>query len=342
MLDRLEQPAAVIEGEERVAEMLRGFFVSKVCFTALELGVFEALAESRLDSDSLAEQLYLHPVATQRLCDALQAIGLLERSEDRYTVSCLARRYLVEDSPQYVGDIALLYSWDTYPLYQHLDLAVREGSGWQRHAPQAATFDNVLGQPGRLQKLVSVLHRSSEHAAEALLEGYELGRHDGLVAIGGEAVELCVAAARHHPHLRCTLFEQPHMCAETERQIAESGFARRIRVWPGNLFARFAIPRAGDVIVLGRVLHLWDDGRALEIVRACADALPLGGRLLIHEQLLESQAPGPSFQNLTTFLLTGGRERSAADYVELIEEAGMHAVEIRSLAGACSLVIGER
>jgi hypothetical protein len=341
MLDLLERPAAVMEGDQRVAELLRGFLVSKVCFTALELGIFEALADCQLGADRLAAQLQTHPAATERLCRALYEIGLLDRIENRYTDSWLARGYLVAASPGYMGDIALLYSWDTYPLYQHLDLAVREGPGWQRRVPDGAELDVVLAQPKRFQRLVSAFHHSNTRAAEALLDCYNVGAHDGLVALGGGAVELCIAAARRHPHLRCTLFDQPAMCAEAERQIDEAGFSRRILVWPSTMFAPFAIPRTGDVIVLGRVLHLWDDERALEIVCACGDALPPGGRLLIHEQLLDSRSPGPALQNLTTFMLNGGRERSGAEYVELIEDSGMKAIEVRALAGAFSLVIGQ-
>jgi hypothetical protein len=342
MLDLLERPTAAVEDGDRVAELLRGFLVSKVCFTALELGVFEALADYQLSADMLAARLRTHPVATERLCCALRELDLLDQHEGRYSLTSLARRYLVEDSPSYMGDIALLYSWDTYPLYQYLDLAIREGPGWQRQALCGASLDGLLAQPERLGRLTMAMERSSKRAAESLLASYNVGAHDGLVALGGGAAELCIAAAHQYPRLRCALFDQPHVCAGAERLIGEAGLSTRVMVWPGNMFAPFAIPRAGDLIVLGRVLHLWDDDRALEILCACADALPPGGTLLIHEQLLDSGSAGPTLQNLTTFMLSGGHERSAAEYLELIEDAGLQAAEVRALAGPFSLVIAQR
>ena len=131
MLDILEQPLAhSTPSADRAAELLRGFLASRACFTALDLGIFEALDEHPLSAEALAAQLDSHPIATERLCAALCALELLDVIAGRYTNSALASRYLVERSPDYMGGIATLYSLDTYAACQQLDTAVREGPGW--------------------------------------------------------------------------------------------------------------------------------------------------------------------------------------------------------------------
>jgi hypothetical protein len=341
MLDILEQPLArPASGADRAAELLRGFLASKACFTALDLGIFEALDERPLSADALASRLEIHPIATERLCAALCALDLLDVIAGRYTNSALACRYLVERSPDYMGGIAALYSLDTYAACQHLGAAVREGPGWRGRAPQAA-------QPAdgeRMQRLASAVRRGSRRAAAALLDAYDVGAHDGLVEVGGTA-ELCVAVAQRHPHVRCAFFDAPHMCGGAEQTIAAAGMAGRVMIWPGDMFARFAIPRAGDLIVLGQMLHLWDDERALAILRNCADALPPGGTLLIREQLLDADRRGPvgpALQNLAMLLLDSGRERSAEEYLDLLAEAGLEPAGVIETAGPFGLVIGRK
>jgi hypothetical protein len=345
MLDILEQPLArPTPGADRAAELLRGFLASKACFTALDLGIFEALDDRPLSAEALAAQLEIHPIATERLCAALCALELLDVIAGRYTNSALASRYLIERSPDYMGGVATLYSLDTYAASQHLDTAVREGPGWRRRTPQSARRVVPAADEERMQRLTRAMRRSSRRAARALLDAYDVGAHDGLVEVGGTA-ELCIAVARQHPHMRCAFFDLPHMCAGAEQTIADAGLAGRVTVWPGDVFTRFAIPRAGDLIVLGQMLHLWDDERALTILRNCADALPPGGTLLIREQLLDSDRRGPvgpALQNLAMLLLDSGRERSAEEYLDLIAEAGLEPAGVLETDGPFGLVIGRK
>jgi hypothetical protein len=342
----LAQPlAAEATGAARVADLLRGFLISKACFTALELGLFDALDGSALPADALAARLDLHPEATARLCTVLCALGLLDHSAGRYTTSALARPYLVEASPDYLGGIALLWAWDTYPAFQHLDALLREGSGWRRAVPVTAAASPLGSDPARLQRVDDLLRRARLRTAQALLDAYDVGAHDGLLEIGGGTAELCITAARRYPRLRATFFDLPTICATADQVIAAAGLADRVLIWPGDLFERFAIPRAADLIVLGQVLNQWDDERALAILQGCEEALPRGGTLLIREQLLDADhcgPVGPALHHLQMLLLGGGRERSAAEYGALLEEADLEPVAVRALDGAFSLVIGRK
>jgi 3-hydroxy-5-methyl-1-naphthoate 3-O-methyltransferase len=345
MLDILEQPLArPMSGADRAAELLRGFLASKACFTALDLGIFEALDDRPLSAEALAAQLATHPIATERLCAALCALDLLDVIGDRYTNSALASCYLVERSPDYIGGIATLYSLDTYAACQHLDTAVREGPGWRRRTTQHLSCTTPRAGSAQIQRLTSAVQRGSQRAAATLLDAYDVGAHAGMIEVGGTA-ELCIAAAQRHPHMRCAFFDLPHICAEAELTIAEAGLARQVTIWPGDMFAHFAIPRAGDLIVLGQVLHQWDDERALMILRNCADALPPGGTLLVREQLLDADRrgpAGPALQNLAMLLLDSGRERSAEEYLDLIAEAGLEPAGVLETAGPFGLVIGRK
>ncbi|HEY7599736.1 MAG TPA: methyltransferase, partial [Candidatus Limnocylindrales bacterium] len=219
-----------------------------------------------------------------------------------------------------------------------------EGPGWRRRAPKSVRLDALPADGERIHRLAGAARRGSQRAAAALLDAYDVGVHDGLIEVGGTA-ELCIAAARRHPHMRCAFFDLPSMCAGAEQSIAGAGLAGRVTIWPGDMFARFAIPRAGDLIVLGQMLHLWDDERALAILRNCADALPPGGTLLIREQLLDADRRGPvgpALQNLAMLLLDSGRERSAEEYLDLLAEAGMEPAGVLETEGPFGLVIGRK
>jgi len=79
------------------------------------------------------------------------------------------------------------------------------------------------------------------------------------------------------------------------------------------------------VYMLKKVIHDWDDARALAILKACSRAMAPGATLLLIEPVI---APGnePSFAKLLDlFMLVwpGGRERTESEHVSLLAGAGL-------------------
>lgn len=69
---------------ERIQQLGGAFRASKALLSAVELGVFSALAEEPLDAAELAERTAIHPRGALDLFDALVALGMLERTDGRY------------------------------------------------------------------------------------------------------------------------------------------------------------------------------------------------------------------------------------------------------------------
>jgi hypothetical protein len=97
------------------------------------------------------------------------------------------------------------------------------------------------------------------------------------------------------------------------------------------------------------VIHDWDDDRSLAILRHCRAAMDRRGRLII----VEPPAPVPgaavppsfawivAFSDLNMLVNTGGRERTAAEYIALLERAGLRVVDVRPAGGFYSCFVCE-
>jgi hypothetical protein len=85
-----------------------------------------------------------------------------------------------------------------------------------------------------------------------------------------------------------------------------------------------AVPTGGDVYVLKKVVHDWDDERALSILKNCRAAMHENGRLLVVEPIIP---PGnePSFNKLLDVLMlvwtSGGKERTEAELRTILDAA---------------------
>ena len=94
----------------------------------------------------------------------------------------------------------------------------------------------------------------------------------------------------------------------------------------GDFFSE--VPQGGDVYVVSNILHDWDDAQSARILSTCRRAMEPGARLLIVEVVLPEQKPHFDLVilDLEMMVLTGGRERTEAEFAALLSQTGFRPV----------------
>jgi hypothetical protein len=97
-----------------------------------------------------------------------------------------------------------------------------------------------------------------------------------------------------------------------------------------------------DAYMIKSVLHDWDDGKAVQILRQCRDAMPSHGRVLLIEtvvspgQPMGHPHPRIDLEMMVTF---GGKERTEREFATLLSSAGLTLEQVTPINGSfCSLV----
>ena len=83
---------------------------------------------------------------------------------------------------------------------------------------------------------------------------------------------------------------------------------------------------------LGRILHDWSEDKIVPLLRKVHSSLPKNGALLICEKLLNDERDGPAtayLQSLNMLICTDGRERTAAEYENLVKLAGFRELQVQ-------------
>ena len=104
------------------------------------------------------------------------------------------------------------------------------------------------------------------------------------------------------------------------------------------------VPAGGDAYLLSRVLHDWDDGDAARILATCRSVMEPGVRLLVVEALLPeraSDAPAVIKMDLHMLILLGARERTEAEFRNLLDAAGFTVQRVVRTASSAGLGIIE-
>ncbi|MFG2285696.1 methyltransferase [Streptomyces sp. NPDC048595] len=152
--------------------------------------------------------------------------------------------------------------------------------------------------------------------------------------IGGGDGFLIDRILRSAGHLDGVLFDRSATVELIERDGRLRSLENRLRLEAGDFFT--ALPGGADTHLMCSVLHDWDDEQTVRILRNSRSALAHGGRLLIVEMLVpEGNGWHPSkWSDIGMMVLTGGRERSAAEFEELLNKADFTLSAVHSIPGS--------
>jgi hypothetical protein len=309
--------------------IITGLWVSQAVGTVAELGIADELAKGPLSAAEVAARVGADQSATFRLLRACASVGILVHEEnDRFSLTPLGTM-LRSDVPGSMRGMAIAQTAPGHWLpWGKLRDAVRTG---QRQTP-ATLGSEIFEYYGKNAKeagaFMGAMDTLSALVAMELVRVVDLGGAQAAVDVGGAHGVLIAALLRANPSLQGILLDLPHVVAGARDSMAKGGLGGRCEVVTGDFFA--AVPSGGDIYLLKQILHDWDDEQSLTILRNCAKAMKPGGRVLIVEMVIpDDRRPTPAqLMDLNMLVLLPGRERTAAEYRELLARAGLTTVRI--------------
>ena len=321
-----------------------GFKAAKALLSALELGLFTALAEEPFGAEALRRRLGLHARGARDFFDALVAVGLLERDESgRYSNTREAALYLDRNQPTYIGGELEFVNARQFGPWANLTAALRKGKP-QSGARAQTNYGAYYSDPDSLENVIRGMTGGSVLAARALGQKFPWRDYRTIMDIGTAQGCLPVQIAMAHPHLTGGGFDLPPLKPYFERYVGAHGLSERLAFTPGDFF-RDALP-AADVIVMGRVLHNWDLATKRMLLAKAHAALPPGGALIVYERLIDDERRANAaalLASLNMLIMTaGGFDFTGADCIAWMEEAGFRDLRVEPLTREHAMVIGEK
>jgi hypothetical protein len=154
----------------------------------------------------------------------------------------------------------------------------------------------------------------------AIAQSYDFPAAGTVVDVGGRSGSLLLTVLRRNSGLHGVLFDIDPMPAAQPLDIGD--VADRWETRQGDFFD--GVP-AGDVLVLKRILHNWDDEDCVRILLGCRQALEPGGRVLVIDAIIPDGNGAHQSKGMDVMMLAAltGRERTAAQLERLFAAAGL-------------------
>lgn len=319
-----------------VLDLMIAFRSSSVLFTGVSLGLFDELSKESLDLPTLSRRLGTDVDALGRLLDAAVSLGLVERRGDHFANSPASEVYLTRGSPRRLTGYITYSDRVLWQLWHHLADAIREGSHRWKQAfdLDGPIFASFFRTENDKREFVWGMHGYGQITSPEVVAAFDLSRFTHLVDLGGATGHLAVAACRHYPHLRATVFDLPGVVPTANEVIAdEQDLGGRVTTQAGDFFVDDLPP--ADLYAVGRIIHDWSEDKIHRLLARIYQALPAGGALLVAEKLLDDDRNGPRWallQSLNMLVCTEGKERTESEYAALLRAAGFRQIEARRTA----------
>ena len=96
------------------------YTLARTIMLGVHADVFEALALEALTAEEVSKRCETHPAATKKLLNALVGARYLRSNGETYTLTTVARKWLVRSSPQSLRDKLLMQfrEWDFVAYYE--------------------------------------------------------------------------------------------------------------------------------------------------------------------------------------------------------------------------------
>jgi hypothetical protein len=326
---------------DRIVELGYGFRAAKVLMSAVELGVFAALAGGPLRLDVLTNQLKIDLRGARDFLDALVALQLLDRDEEgRYSNSSEADLYLDSNKTTYIGGLLEHISRSEYPRWDSLTTALTTGRS-QTASEAGGNYPTNSADETRIRTFVRGMTGASLSAARVLAQRFRWSDYSTCIDVGTAQGCVPVAIARQHPHMRGGGFDLPTVGPMFEKYVAEHGLSDRLSFYSGD-FLTEPLP-AADVLIMGRVLHNWDLSTKHMLLQKAYAALTAGGALIVYERLIDDARRANTaglLSSLNMLVMTpGGFDFTGADCIGWMHDAGFRKMRIEALTTDQSMII---
>ena len=336
-LYRLHQRSA--PAAAAVFELVSGAWVAQAVQVAAELRIADALTEEPLHLEALADRVGADPDALRRLMRALISRGVFrQRRDGRYDLTALANA--LRSDAQFS-----MYQWARVvgsPQHrEHWSLLLESVKSGKATLPQLRgkeAFEYLRDEPELAEVLHDAMTTLTDLAAVTVVATYDFGRYRTIVDVGGGQGGLLATILAATPNARGVVYDLPEVAAGAPELLRRRGVEHRARVEGGSFFD--SVPSGGDAYVLKSIIHDWPDGQAVEILRNVRAAAGADARVLLVELVLpehERDFTG-KWVDLEMLLVANGRERSAAEYRDLLRQGGFRMTRVVQTASPFSIV----
>ncbi len=325
----------VMKPADMIMQMASGLWVSRAIWTACRIGVPEAIGDKPTSIRSIAHVTGTDAEMLRRLMNALAAAGVFQRTPEGLFGHNELSDVLRKDHPASQRAIVdIVFGDEHYQAWGLIDRTLKTGKTAFDLRYGMPVFGYFGQHPDRAAAFSEAMTSSTRMLEEAIMAAHSFRPFDLAVDVGGSQGSLLRSILARHTEARGIIFDLPEIVEVVQPTLEGT----RITAEAGSFFEN--VTAGGDLYLLKFILHDWTDEQCGMILANIRRAIRPDGRVAIFEMVLpDAPVPHPGwFMDLNMMAMTGGRERTVAEYEALLTHAGFKLDRVTRTTSPMSVV----
>jgi hypothetical protein len=307
-------------------KLVSGFRAYQMMVAACRLELPDLLAAGSKTAAELASATETHEPSLRRMLRGLAAWGVFtEVADGRFGATPLSDMFR-SDKPG-LRNMTVMLSDEGYRAWGDLIHTLRTGEPAYQHMFGASRWEDLAKDPQAAADFNAAMVETTARVAAGFIRSYDFGGVRSVVDVGGGNGALVAAVLKANPEMRGVLFDLQAGLEGGREKLEVEGVASRVEIVEGSFFE--SIPPGHDLYLLKSIVHDWDEEHARAILETCRRSMQGDARLVLLERTLPEHIDGSAgtlatvMSDLHMMVVLGGRERTPAEYGELLSSAGL-------------------
>jgi len=319
---------------EEIRALANSFQQSRILLTAVELDIFTILDKHMLPSKEVAAKINTNERATDRLMNALTALGFLRKVRGKFYNCENASQYLVKGKPEFMG--GLYHSLGLWDTWSSLTESVKAGTSVaeRKPSPQGINWPEAF---------IAAMHYRGVKEAKIIFLMLALSKVKRMLDIGGGSAAFSMEFVKQNPNMNAVVFDLPHIIPITKKYVDDEKLNDRIEFLEGDYLAD-NFGSGYDLIFLSAIVHINNFEENKMLIKKCYDALNANGQIVIKDWIMKEdriEPAGGAFFALNMLVGTeSGDTYTEAEMKDWLMSAGIKKIERKDTSFGSSLLIG--
>lgn len=314
---------------EHLQKLSDHIMISRALYIAADLELADYLQQP-LSLKELAERTNSHYDSLKRLMRYLMKYEIFSYDENGNIQNNEPSLFLKKDHPQTIRPFILHDDPTRWNALGNLGFSIKTGNPSFNELYQTDFFsylENNTALSQRFDEAMTIISQKEDNLIAATIA------FSGILAdIGGGKGQLLECIHTMNPSINeLILFD----LAQVHHNLTEKPWIRSVS---GSFFEPLAIK--ADIFILKRIIHDWNDEKALQILRNVADTMDSNSILYIIDAVIDQCQDKKRILDIDLRLLSifGGQERTFSEWQQLCDSANLEIVSIQELTSISHVI----
>lgn len=328
-------------------QMMTGYWISRAISVAAELRIADLLKDGPMSSEELAHSAGGDGRSLYRLLRALASVGVLTENDDRRFSLTPIGEGLRTGVPGSMCALAKMHGEsDRWRVWGNMLHSVKTGETALEHTLGMNAFEYYRDNPQAGVNFNEAMTDLARMKAKIIPAAYDFSCIDKIVDVGGGQGGLLIAILKSNPKMKGILFDLPGAIKSANEILEDETLESRCELIAGDFFE--SIPAGGDTYLLSSVIHDWHNDQAITILKNCSNVMAEEDKILLIEKVLPHRMEQSeinqaiAISDLNMMVITGGVERTEAEFQALLASAGFNLTKIIPTDSPFSVIEGVR